>query len=455
MENTIEKHTILIVDDDDGVRTQLKWALKPDYNVIEAAAPDEALIKAKEHHPLVVLQDIALSSREGASEGLFLVNKYLNVFPYCKIIMVTGHGTKDNALEAIALGAYDFFSKPVDIDQLKIMIKRGIKVAQLEQENNKLIAELAKVKSFESIIGDSISMKEIYKTIHTVSATDYTVLITGESGTGKELVSKAIHSASPRVHCPFITINCGAIPENLLESELFGHEKGAFTDAHIQKIGKFELANKGTIFLDEIGELSLNLQVKLLRVLEDHTIDRIGGKEPIALDVRVLAATNRDLLEEVGQGRFREDLYYRLSVINIEMPLLHERGDDVLLLANTFLNRYGAENGRPNLSFTEAASRSIASYKWPGNVRELENKIKRAVIMAQEKKIKPKDLLLPDSGDSGEDRLSLQSVREVAEKTYLIESLIRNNWNISRVSREIGTSRTTLYDLIEKYNLRK
>ncbi len=452
---SMDTYTVLIVDDDEGVRTQLKWALKVDYEVIEAENSDDALAAAKEHRPYVILQDIALSSREDAAEGLDLIGQYLKIQPYCKVIMVTGHSNDENALAAVGLGAYDFFSKPVDIDQLKIMIKRGINVAQLERENNDLSARLAKVKSYESIIGDSDSMKEVYKIIETVSATDYTVLISGESGTGKELVSKAIHSASPRADHPFITINCGAIPENLLEAELFGHEKGAFTDAHAQKIGKFELADKGTLFLDEIGELSLNLQVKLLRVLEDHTIERIGGREQISLDVRVLAATNRNLLDEVSKGAFREDLYYRLSVIMIDMPPLKDRGDDILLLATTFLNRYGAENGRPNLSFTEAASRSIASYNWPGNVRELENKIKRAVIMAQDKKIKPKDLTLPSVAESGGEHLSLQAVREEAEKAYLVEALIRNNWNISRVSREIGTSRTTLYDLIEKYQLKK
>ena len=451
----MENIRILIVDDDEGFRAQLKWALKDEYTIIEAGDFDQALKMASENRPEVVLQDIALSTREDAAEGIDLIDHYLKFNSFCKIIMVTGHGHKDNAVKAIGLGAHDFFSKPVDIDQLKIMIRRGIRVATLEKENNDLAIKLARVKSYESIIGDSDKMREIYKIIETVAGTDYTVLISGESGTGKELVSKAIHSTSPRGKHPFITINCGAIPENLLESELFGHEKGAFTDAHAQKIGKFEQADRGTIFLDEIGELSLNLQVKLLRVLEDHQIERVGGRDPISLDVRVLAATNRTLLDEVEKGSFRQDLYYRLSVIAIEMPPLRDREDDILLLATTFLNRYGVANGRSNLSFTEAASRAIASYKWPGNVRELENKIKRAVIMAQDKKIKPKDLSLPSVGDSAADKPTLQSVREEAEKNYLLDSLVRNNWNISRVSREIGTSRTTLYDLIEKYDLRK
>lgn len=449
------KPKILIVDDDEGIRSQLKWALTDRYDVLEAEGVDDALIQAERNEPLVILQDIALTSREGAAEGIQLIEKYLTINPFCKVIMVTGHGEHKNALKAVGMGAYDFFTKPVDLDQLGIIIERGINVARLERENSELTSELARLKTFEHIIGDSDKMQEVYKVIKTVSGSDYTVLISGESGTGKELVAKAVHASSPRADQPFVTINCGAIPENLLESELFGHEKGAFTDAHAQKRGKFEMADGGTIFLDEIGELSLKLQVKLLRVLEDRSIERIGGHEKISLNVRILAATNRDLMEEVKGGGFREDLYYRLSVIAIDMPPLRDRGDDILLLAGTFLNRYGKENNKPNLSLTEAAARAIAAYPWPGNVRELENKIKRAVIMARDKKIKPGDLSLPPAASDGRKPKTLQEVREETEKTYLAESLVRNNWNISRVSRELGTSRTTLYDLIDKYGLRK
>lgn len=451
----MDKQKILIVDDDEGIRSQLKWATVDKYIVLEADSVDEAVEQAVKHQPVIVLQDIALTSRDGASEGLHLIEKYLDVNPFCKVIMVTGHGDHKNALTAIRLGAYDFFTKPIDLDQLGIIIERGINVARLEKENSELTSELARMKTFESIIGDSDKMLAVFKVVKTVAGSDYTVLITGESGTGKELVAKAIHASSPRHNRPFVTINCGAIPENLLESELFGHEKGAFTDAHAQKRGKFEMADGGTIFLDEIGELSLKLQVKLLRVLEDRSIERIGGHEKISLDVRILAATNRDLMEEVNASSFREDLYYRLSVITIDMPPLRERGDDILLLATTFLNRYGNENNKPNLSLTEAAARAIAAYPWPGNVRELENKIKRAVIMAHDKKIKPADLSLPSVAADEDKSRSLQEVREEAEKNCLADSLVRNNWNISRVSRELGTSRTTLYDLIEKYNLRK
>jgi len=451
----VDKPKILIVDDDEGIRSQLKWALLEKYGVFEAEGVDDAVEQAEKNRPLVVLQDIALTSREGAVEGIQLIEKYLTVNPFCKVIMVTGHGEHKNALMAVGLGAYDFFTKPLDLDQLGIIIERAINVARLEMENSELTLQLARLKTFENIIGDSESMREIYKIIKTVSESDYTVLVSGESGTGKELVAKAVHASSPRRDKPFVTINCGAIPENLLESELFGHEKGAFTDAHAQKRGKFEIADRGTIFLDEIGELSLKLQVKLLRVLEDHSIERIGGNEKISLDVRILAATNRDLIEEVKKGDFREDLFYRLSVIAIEIPPLRDRGDDILLLATTFLNRYGKENNKPNLSLTEAAARAIIAYPWPGNVRELENKVKRAVIMARDKKIKPGDLSLPSAATDDKKPKTLQEIREETEREYLSESLVRNNWNISRVSRELGTSRTTLYDLIEKYGLRK
>jgi len=451
----MEKPVILIVDDDQGVRNELKWGLGNNYTVVEAEGTDDALQHARDHRPMVILQDINLTSRQGATEGLDLIEKYLAMDRFCKVIMVTGHGQKENALKAISLGAYDFFDKPVDVNELRIVVQRSIGVARLEKEYSDVKSQLNGLQSFENILGDSDKMHEIYKIIKTVSGSDYTILIAGESGTGKELVAKAIHASSPRNGRPFVTINCGAIPENLLESELFGHEKGAFTDAYTQKRGKFEQADRGTIFLDEIGEMSLKLQVKLLRVLEGHKIERIGGREEISLDVRILAATNKDLMEEVKNGAFRDDLYYRLSVITIDMPPLRDRGDDIILLANTFLNRYGRENNKPSLSLTEASARAITAYPWPGNVRELENKIKRAVIMALDKKIKPSDLLLPAAAGDTHKPKTLQEIREETEKTCLVDSLTRNNWNISRVSRELGTSRTTLYDLIEKYHLRK
>lgn len=450
----MNKSVVLIVDDEEGFRSQLKWALADDYNLLEASDGEQALTLAREFHPFLILQDIALSNRVGAVEGLSLIGDYLKINPFAKVIMVTGHGHKDNALEAIRLGAYDFFGKPVDLDQLRVMIARGLQVAFLEKENSALSAELARVKGFQNIVGDSDLMQEIFKIIKTVAPTTYTVLINGESGTGKELTARAIHDSSHRRDKPFVTINCGAIPENLLESELFGHEKGAFTDAHVRKHGKFELADGGTVFLDEIGELPLGLQVKLLRVMESRTIERVGGSEEIVLDVRLLAATNQDLMEAVRKGTFRQDLFYRLSVIMVELPPLRHRGDDVLLLADLFLRRYAEENGRPHLTFSDAALRALTAFDWPGNVRELENRIKRAVLFCQDKKIKPKDLSLPAMTADGR-RATLQEVREEAERSYLLDALKRHKGNISRISRDIGVSRPTLYDLLEKYGLKE
>ncbi|MCJ7508672.1 MAG: sigma-54 dependent transcriptional regulator, partial [candidate division Zixibacteria bacterium] len=296
-------------------------------------------------------------------------------------------------------------------------------------------------------------MKEVFRIVKTISITDATVLVVGESGTGKEMVAKAIHNRSPRKDKPFITINCGAIPETLLESELFGHEKGAFTDAQAQKKGKLEYANEGTVFLDEIGELTLPLQVKLLRFLQDHQIERIGGKNPIDLDVRVIAATNRSLLKEVNSRTFREDLYYRLSVITLDLPPLRERKDDILLLAQSFLNRSCLEYNKPGLAFSTKTLDKLRQYDWPGNVRELENKVKRAVILTQEKKISPSDL-----GFEYEETVkgtSLQDIKEQAGAERIKEALLHNNWNISKASKELEVSRATLYNLMEKYGIKR
>ncbi|MGB5106128.1 MAG: sigma-54 dependent transcriptional regulator, partial [Candidatus Zixiibacteriota bacterium] len=299
----------------------------------------------------------------------------------------------------------------------------------------------------------SPKIQKIFKVVSTVAPTSYTVLITGESGTGKELIAKAIHERSERHDKPFITINCGAIPEMLLESELFGHEKGSFTDAVAQKIGKFETANHGTLFLDEIGELSLALQVKLLRFLQDHVIERVGGKSVIQVDVRVIAATNRSLEEEVARKAFREDLFYRLSVITIELPPLRDREDDLLLIAEHLLRVYGEENRKANLTFSSSALQALRSYEWPGNIRELENRIKRAVILSGTNRIGAVDLGF--AATAGTETKTLQEVREEAESAHIRAALQRNNWNVTRAARDLGTSRTTLYDLLDKYKIPK
>ena len=449
----MDKDKILVVDDDEGIRTQLNWALSPDYEVLLAENANQALEIAKKEKPNLVALDITLSPLEEEKSGLDIIGDFLEINPSVKIIMITGHDEKENALKAIQSGVYDFYSKPISLDELKIIIKRALHVQKLERENRELTFRLEDKQKFEEIISSSPKMQEVFRIVKTVSVTDATVLIVGESGTGKEMVAKAIHNRSLRTGKPFVTINCGAIPETLLESELFGHEKGAFTDAQAQKKGKLEYANEGTVFLDEIGELTLPLQVKLLRFLQDHQIERIGGKSPIDLDVRVIAATNRSLLDEVNLRTFREDLYYRLSVITVNLPPLNERKDDVVLLANFFLSKSCIEYGKPGLSFSDKAIVRLKQYEWPGNVRELENKVRRAVILSQDKKISSVDL-----GFEGEEKLkgtSLQQIKEQAEVERVREALLRNNWNISKASKELEVSRTTLYNLMDKYEIKR
>jgi two-component system, NtrC family, response regulator len=449
-----ERTTILIVDDEEGIRSQLTLALEDLYQIITAATPDEALTQTREHHPEVILLDIALSPYSGSQEGLEILPQLLEMNPQLKVIMVTGNDEKQNALAAVGAGAFDFYVKPINLDELKVIVKRAAYLRKLEIENRRMAGVLKQQnKGFPNIIGTSIKMQKVFKIVETVAPTPYTVLISGESGTGKELIAKAIHSRSDRADKPFITINCGAIPETLLESELFGHEKGAFTDAFAQKVGRFELADKGTLFLDEIGELSLALQVKLLRFLQDRIIERVGGKTVIPLDVRVIAATNRSLAIEVETKRFREDLFYRLSVIALELPPLREREDDVIMIGNFLLNLYGNENNKSNLSFNPSALQRIRSYDWPGNIRELENRIKRAVILSGSQRLTPEDLGF--EGITGSGQKSLLEVREEAESNHIRTALIRNNWNVSKAARDLGTSRTTLYDLLEKYKIIK
>lgn len=450
---TDSNKTILIVDDEEGIRNQLALAFEDDYRIVTAETATEAIAAVTDYKPQVVLLDISLSAHGGDKEGLDLLPEILEIDSNAKVIMVTGHGERENALIAVDTGAFDFYVKPIELDELKIIIKRAFYLQQLEQENQRLAESLRDGRAFPEIIGDSASMAQVFKLIDTVAPSSYTVLISGESGTGKELVAKAIHRRSDRSDKPFVTINCGAIPETLLESELFGHEKGAFTDAVTTKVGKFELAHDGTLFLDEVGELPLSLQVKLLRFLQDRIIERVGGKEQIQVDARVIAATNRSLSEEVEQKAFREDLFYRLSVITIELPPLREREDDVVLIASELLQQYAAENRRGSLSFHSSAVSALRSYDWPGNIRELENRLKRAVILSTDNKLTAADLGLEAS--IGREQRSLQDVREEAEVAHIKAALQRNNWNISRASRDLGTSRTTLYDLLEKYKIEK
>lgn len=444
---------LLIVDDEEGIRNQLLLALEDEYSVVTASSAAEAIETTAAERPDVILLDIALSPYSDNREGLEILPQLLELDPFLKVIMITGNGERENALTAVGQGAFDFYVKPINLAELGVIIKRASYLRGIEQENQRLSSILQTREAFGNIIGDSPGMRKVFKIVETVAATSYTVLITGESGTGKELIAKAIHQMSERSVGPFITINCGAIPETLLESELFGHERGAFTDAVSQKIGRFELAHSGTLFLDEIGELSLALQVKLLRFLQDRVIERVGGKEVINLDVRVIAATNRALQAEVEKKRFREDLYYRLSVITVDLPPLRERDDDVLLIANHLLHRYATENKKVGLTFGGSALTALRRYDWPGNIRELENRIKRAVILAESSRLSAADLGLGQ--DLTPERKTLQEIREETETSHILAALKRNDWNVSKAARDLGTSRTTLYDLLEKYKISK
>jgi len=444
---------LLIVDDDEEIRAQMRWALAQDYEVFLAEDRKTALEILKQNRPAVVTLDLGLQPRpREVEEGFLTLGEILEQDPLIKVIIITGRGEKEHALKAIGQGAYDFFCKPIQVDELKVIIRRALRVYQLEQEHRKLQQRLHH-ESFEEMLGSSQQMQEVFATIRKVATTDAPVLVVGESGTGKELVARAIHRQSVRKENPFVAINCGAIPENLLESELFGHEKGAFTGAHIQRKGRIESAQGGTLFLDEIGELSLPLQVKLLRFLQEHKIERVGGREAIAVDTRVMAATNTDLKKAMSDGRFREDLYYRLSVVTIPVPPLRKRGGDILLLAKTLLQRYSAESKKKIGGFSRQAINALQTHSWPGNVRELENRIKRAVIMAEGQRLTPEDLelALPYAKYEGQ---GLKEAREAVEKEVIQRTLVKNKGNITQTATELGISRPTLHQLIEKLGLR-
>lgn len=449
------KSKLLVIDDEEGIRNQLKWAFSKDYSVFLADTIETAKDILFHEVPDIVLLDISLTPDIGTStEGITLLSHILSIDSTIKVIMVTGNDTKENAVKCISLGAYDFYSKPINLEELRISIKRALYIQELERQNQRLTKYIEERSEFKDIISDCKQMAEILEIVRRVSTTDVPVLIQGESGTGKELIAKAIHYNSHRKDMPFSAINCAAIPETLLESELFGHERGAFTDAHIQRKGRLELAQGGTIFLDEITEIPLALQVKILRFLQEKEIERIGGREVIKLDVRVISATNHDIAKEISKGNFREDLYYRLSVIHIKLPPLRDRGDDAIILANVFLERNKHMQAGVN-GFSEEAIMAIKSYNWPGNVRELENKVKRGIIMAKTAYITPEDMDIPYKVKSNitSRKLTLRTAREIFERNYVLSALKSSNWNVSDASEKIGVTRGTFYSLMEKYNI--
>jgi two-component system, NtrC family, response regulator len=446
------KPGLLIVDDDEGLRTQMKWALIEEYSIFIAEDRKNALDIVKRERPAVMTLDLGLPPNpDGVEEGFETLNNILVDYPETKVIIITGRGEKENALKAIEHGAFDFFYKPVDIDELKIILRRAFHISRLEKENRQLQSRLNE-RSLEGMIGTCEKIQKVFTMIRKVSTTDAPVLIEGESGTGKELVAGAIHSLSSRKNRPFVVINCGAIPENLLESELFGHEKGAFTGAHIQRKGRIELAEGGTLFLDEIGELTLPLQVKILQFLQKKVIERVGGRKEIEIDARIIAATNKNLQEEMQAGNFREDLYFRLSVVNLFLPPLREREGDIILLAKAFLKRFTKEYNKRLHGFTVKAIEAIERFEWTGNVRELENRVKRAVIMAEGDRVTPDDLDITTI-KSKYSQMKLKDAREALDRELIMESLTRNLGNITNASSDLGISRPTLYDLMAKYQI--
>ena len=454
---------LLIIDDNEDIRQQLKWGLAKEYSVLLAGDRREGMALFRKQQPKVVILDLGLPPHEDSSvEGFAALEEMLVVDPAAKIIVMTGNAERDNALKAIQLGAYDFYPKPPVLNELKIIMARAFHLANIEEQNRSLRqASQARVVGMGGMIGQCPEMQQVFTTIRKVAVTDVPVLITGESGTGKELVARAIHDSSGRRQGPFIPINCGAIPENLLESELFGHERGAFTGAHTMVMGKVQCADKGTLFLDELGELPANLQVKLLRFLQDNLIQRVGGRDFIPVDVRVLCATNVDVEGAIREGKLREDLYYRVGVVNIKLLPLQQRGDDRMLLATYFLNQFNDEQQRKKVRrFSAAAIQQIEAYTWPGNVRELRNRVQRAVIMCEGNAIEPADLgftattgsLALDTAASAE-IVTLRAARERVEKELVTAAIERQQGNVVRAAEELGVSRPTLYDLMRKYGL--
>jgi two-component system, NtrC family, response regulator len=448
------KAPLLIVDDDEEIRSQLKWALTDDYELSLAGDRAQALALFAQVRPAVVVLDLGLPPHPAdTTEGFATLAQLLAQDASTKVIVATGQAEKQNALRAVGEGAYDFLCKPVDVDELKIILRRAQQLAQLEKEY-RAVQHAPPPDGFEGMLGVSTRMQTVFNSIRRVAGTDAPVLILGESGTGKEVAAKAIHRLSGRKDGPFVAINCGAIPEALLESELFGHEKGAFTGAHVQRRGRVETAGGGTLFLDEIGELPMLLQVKLLRFLQEQVIERVGGRTQINVDTRVVAATNVNLKKAIAAASFREDLFYRLAVVTIDLPPLRDRGDDVLVLAKTFLRKFAAENGRPQLSLGQSALRALGQYPWPGNVRELENRLKRAVIMAEGRSLTAADLELAEIGVESR-RRTLKDAREGAERDVVLGALGRSHWKIAPAAAELEISRPTLYELIEKLGIQK
>lgn len=445
---------LLVVEDDEGLQRQLKWAYEG-YQVVSALDRAQAMEQLRLHEPAVVTLDLGLPpDPDGTSEGFAVLADILRLKPDTKVIVASGHGAPESALKAIALGAYDFYRKPVDIDELGLIVARAFALHALEAENRRLEAQAAQGGTMlGSLVTAAPEMLKVARTVERVAPADVSVMLLGASGTGKELLARAVHEKSRRASRPFVAINCAAIPENLLEAELFGYERGAFTGAVKTTPGKIELAEGGTLFLDEIGDVPLPLQVKLLRFLQERVVERIGGRQAIPVDVRIVSATHQDLSAMQADGRFREDLYYRLAEMVVTIPGLAERTGDAVLLARHFVRRFARELGSPVTGLAPDAVDAIDGYRWPGNVRELENRIKRAVIMADAKLIAAADLDLPGTSSEEPGLINLRAAREAADRRAIHQALIRTESNISATAKLLGISRPTLYDLLKQYQL--
>jgi two-component system NtrC family response regulator len=447
-----EKKTLLIIEDDLGLQKQLRWSFDA-YEVLVAGDRESALAHVRRHEPAVVTMDLGLPpDPDGATEGLAILQQILALAPDTKIIVLSGNQERDNAVKAIALGAYDFHQKPFDPTLLGLVIERAFLLHQLQLENRRML-QIQSSSPMSGVISRDPGMLKVCRNIEKVAPSSASVMLLGNSGTGKEVLARALHQLSPRENKRFMAINCAAIPENLLESELFGYEKGAFTGAVKQNLGKIELANEGTFFLDEVGDLPMSLQAKLLRFLQERVVERIGGHKEIPVDVRIVCATHQNLKELASTGRFREDLYYRLSEIVINIPPLSERIGDAALLAHHFKNKFNAKEGRSGLSFNKEAMALIESHSWPGNVREMENCIKRAVIMADGPQITADDLGL-STLPVEEEAINLRQIRDEAEHKAVLKALARVDGNMVKAAELLGISRPTLYDLMNRHAIK-
>ncbi|CAI06139.1 PEP-CTERM-box response regulator transcription factor [Aromatoleum aromaticum] len=447
-----KRRTLLIVEDDPALQKQMRWAFDA-FETVVASDRESAITQLRRHEPAVVTMDLGLPpTPDDGVEGFRLLGEMLALAPDTKVIVLTGQHDRENAVKAVAMGAYDFFGKPFEPELLGLTIDRAFRLHDLQMENLRLVA--LQGSGLAAVLTRDSAMLKVCRTVEKVAPANVTVALLGESGTGKEILARGLHAMSTRAKERFVAINCAAIPETLLESELFGYEKGAFTGAVKQTQGKIEAAHKGTFFLDEIGDLPMALQAKLLRFLQERVIERIGGREEIAVDVRIVCATHRDLKAQISAGLFREDLYYRLAEIVIEIPPLRDRDGDAVLLAHAFVQRFAQANGRGTMHLGDDAVAAIESHRWPGNVRELENCLKRAVIMTEGSRITADDLGL-DSVDPDLQHLNLRQVRDEAERRAVVRVLARTNGNIARAAEILGVSRPSLYDLMNRFALKK